>query len=71
MDVKWKENEIVVGVTDNGVGFDLAKLDQDPRRDHSFGLFKTRERLELLGGSLDIESTPGEGTRITLHAPFN
>lgn len=71
MSVKWEKNEIVITVSDDGVGFDLARLDQDPRRDHSFGLFKTRERLELLGGSLDIESAPDEGTRITLHAPFN
>ncbi len=71
MDVAWKDKEIVISLTDDGVGFDLARLDQDPRRDHSFGLFKTRERLELLGGSFDISSSPGAGTSITLHAPFN
>ena len=71
VEVGWKEREIFVVLTDDGVGFDLARLDEDPRQGHSFGLFKTRERLELLGGSLDIESAPGAGTRITLHAPVN
>ena len=35
-----------------------------------FGLFNLQERLNLLGGRMDIESAPGAGTRITLLAPM-
>ena len=35
-----------------------------------FGLFTIRERLEYLGGSLAIESAPGQGSRFTLRVPF-
>jgi hypothetical protein len=33
-------------------------------------LFSVRERLELLGGSMHIDSAPGRGTRVTLLAPL-
>ncbi|HEY6838589.1 MAG TPA: ATP-binding protein, partial [Geobacteraceae bacterium] len=37
---------------------------------HGFGLFSMRERLVYLGGSLLVESRPGQGTRVTLTAPL-
>ena len=57
-----------VTVKDEGVGFVPASLAQGPV-DH-FGLFSIRERLELMGGSLEIDSAPGRGTRITMLAPI-
>jgi signal transduction histidine kinase len=36
----------------------------------SFGLFSIRERLELLGGGLDIKSSPDSGSRFTLWVPL-
>lgn len=58
-------------VRDNGHGFDPVKA--LPRRGgHSgFGLFSIRERLKLLGGSLDLDSAPGRGTKATLTMPVN
>ena len=35
-----------------------------------FGLFSIRERMEHFGGNLDVESKPGQGTRITLTMPL-
>ena len=35
-----------------------------------FGLFSIRERLNYLGGSIEIESKPGQGAHITLIAPI-
>jgi CheY-like chemotaxis protein len=57
-------------VADRGVGFAPAKLDDRSRSNHvGWGLFRIRERLSLLGGSLDIDSAPGRGTRVRLVAP--
>ena len=53
-------------VTDDGGGFDLVKA---ARRAKSVGLLSMRERAELIGGSLQIQSTPGKGTAVTLLLP--
>ena len=51
---------------DDGVGFDLVKA---ARRRKSVGLLSMRERAELIGGSLQMRSAPGEGTTVTLVLP--
>jgi signal transduction histidine kinase len=35
-----------------------------------FGLFSIRERLEQLGGLIEIDSEPGHGSKITMIAPL-
>jgi PAS domain S-box-containing protein len=59
----------VVTVQDDGIGFDPACL--EACRHDGFGLFSIRERLDHLGGSMLLESTPGEGARITLTAELS
>lgn len=51
-----------LGVEDNGVGFDVDGQPGGDRR--SFGLVGIKERAELLGGSVVIQSQPGQGTRV-------
>lgn len=57
-------------VADQGVGFDSA-LAVPPvwKPEQGYGLFSVRERLELFGGSLEINSVPGDGARITIILP--
>ncbi len=61
-------------VADQGAGFDPAILDQfaakDPAATGGFGLFSLRQRLALLGGRLDAESSPGTGTRMVMRIPL-
>ena len=54
-------------IADNGRGFDVIRLAAGARR--NFGLQFMRERAELMGGQLQIESRQGEGTRILLRLP--
>lgn len=54
-------------IADNGRGFDVMRLASSARR--NFGLQFMRERAELMGGQLQIESRQGEGTRILLRLP--
>jgi PAS domain S-box-containing protein len=61
---------IAITVTDQGIGFDPAELiDRVKAGQVGWGLFSIRERLMLLGGLFEIESTPGRGTRFRLIVP--
>ena len=62
--------QIRVDVEDDGVGFELSKTSSIPNGKGGFGLFSIRERLEQLGGHLDIESEPGRGCKVTMTAPL-
>jgi len=66
--IAWSRanNSWVLHVTDDGMGFDLVKA---ARHKKSVGLLSMRERAELIGGSLQIQSTPGKGTAVTLLLP--
>lgn len=66
-----KSDDIVrVSVEDDGVGFDVSGLDTSMTPSGGFGLFNIQERLEYLGGRLEIDSGPGEGTCVTMVAPY-
>jgi PAS domain S-box-containing protein len=60
---------IRVQIDDDGVGFDPHVV-EIPASDGGYGLFSIRERLDLLGGALSIESTPETGTRALVMAPL-
>jgi PAS domain S-box-containing protein len=61
---------ICLGVADNGVGFDTAAAAGRAGKTGGFGLLNIRERLGYLGGSCDLQSEPGHGTRVALRAPL-
>jgi signal transduction histidine kinase len=55
-------------VEDNGKGFNVS-APPDPSQRH-IGLSTLREKAELLGGHLDIDSTVGQGTQATFEFPI-
>jgi signal transduction histidine kinase len=55
-------------VTDNGQGFPPRRL--RPTAGHGEGVPGMRERAELLGGTLQIESAPGKGTQVLATLPL-
>jgi signal transduction histidine kinase len=67
VEVKMMSNAVQVAVSDNGVGFDPATI--QPVGAGGLGLRSIRQRLEYLGGTLEIASTPGQGSRFTLSLP--
>jgi signal transduction histidine kinase len=65
-----EEDRLCVSIADDGRGFDMASAVWHGGGHGGFGLFSTRERLEHLGGRLEVTSAPGQGTKVTLVAPL-
>jgi PAS domain S-box-containing protein len=67
--LKREAQQIVLEVGDNGCGFDVQKTlgRYDPLS--GYGLTSIRERAEIVGGCLAIDSSPGEGTCIKMILP--
>ena len=59
-----KENRVLFSLRDNGCGFD--PLHVPGIEDGHFGLQGIRERVENMDGELNIESSPGNGTKVTI-----
>jgi signal transduction histidine kinase len=64
------ENAYVATVRDNGKGFDVEAMMRHYDKRGSLGLVNMRERAELFGGKLEIESRPGYGTIVTVMIPL-
>lgn len=63
--LRARDDGLLLTVLDDGIGFDPERR----RRDMSLGLASMRERVELVGGRLEIESAPGRGTKIVALVP--
>ena len=62
-------DEVQIMIEDEGTGFELERLDfADDPLNHT-GLLRIRERLELVGGRVQIESSPSKGTQVTVRVP--
>ena len=59
-----------ITVADQGTGFDPTKLRTAGGKAGGFGLFNLSERIKILGGSIEIDSSPGGGSHISLIAPI-
>ncbi|TQL67840.1 signal transduction histidine kinase [Nocardioides albertanoniae] len=66
------QDSVRMDISDDGAGFDIAAWEQEAGAgSSSYGLRFMRARLRELGGGLDIESTPGEGTAVSAHLPIH
>lgn len=64
-----QDHNIYVVIEDDGIGFDITSAPKDNSRAH-IGLENVRYRLkQMCGGSMQIESTPGVGTKVTICLP--
>jgi PAS domain S-box-containing protein len=63
--LRQADGGLLLAVSDDGVGFDPAR----PREGRSLGVASMRERLHLVGGTLDIETAPGRGTTVVAWVP--
>ena len=64
LEVSADDDVVTIEVSDDGVGFDQTL------RPPGFGLVGMRERLEMIGGTIQISSAPGGGTRLRAQLPI-
>jgi hypothetical protein len=62
---------VSLAVIDNGKGFDALAVRADGNGGGQFGLFSIRERVELRGGHVEINSGPGVGTWVSIILPID
>ena len=65
VDLRGDPRSLALTISDNGVGFDV-----DASWGKGLGLISIGERIEAIGGTLDLRSTPGGGTSLTINVPL-
>ena len=68
-DKRFHLNGINLAVSDNGSGFELEGNMDDLPRNGKLGLMGIKERVWLLGGTIEVNSEPGQGTTLHIHVP--
>lgn len=64
--VERRQHDVVAVIEDDGIGFAAGRIHSDGH----LGLAGIRERAELLGGSITIESSPGSGASLYIQLPL-
>lgn len=65
----YAPNLLCVSVQDNGLGFDYQQWTEE-RNDNHLGLLGMEERIENLGGKMEVRSAAGQGTRVMFQLPI-
>jgi len=63
------QGALLIQIKDNGKSFEVERV-LNANTNKRLGLLGMRERVEMLGGNLSVESTPGQGTTIRAQIPF-
>lgn len=68
LEIHYTEESLELVFQDDGVGFDLQKLNgqHDVTHSNGLGLQGIKSRISVLGGALEYDSAPGQGTRINI-----
>lgn len=66
--VSWLEDEVLLDITDNGIGFDPAKVEAG-KNGFRLGLSTMEFRVDAAGGTFALESSPKEGVSIAISFP--
>ena len=66
----WAQ-ELLLSIRDDGIGFDVTAARERATRGGSLGLLGLHERVQLVGGSVEVHSTPGHGTEIHVRVPLS
>jgi len=66
--IEYRPDMVSLSIADNGRGFSVAQ--RSPQKRRSFGLLGMRERSAAIGGKLEIDSSPEEGTRVRISVPL-
>lgn len=70
IDLHRESHGLTLRVQDDGCGFDPASVRARALAGNSMGVLAMEERAEFIGGQLELESTPGRGSTVTLRCPL-
>jgi signal transduction histidine kinase len=70
LNINFSGQEIKLEIDDNGIGFIMPKSPTDFAPSGHFGLLGMKERSELIGGRLEVQSKEGSGTRLSVRLPI-
>ena len=71
IDLTYKPSAVALSIRDNGIGFDFSGMEDLPSGSRGgMGLVGMRDRLDLLGGELLVETSAREGTLIHVEIPY-
>jgi signal transduction histidine kinase len=70
LSLDFQDSGITLEVKDDGVGFDVAGVTDSTAARPGWGILGMQERATLLGGTLEIASEPGNGTRVKASIPL-
>jgi signal transduction histidine kinase len=65
------DGQLIITVSDDGIGFDVDATRTRMRTEGGFGLFSLSERLSHANGSLCVTSSPGSGSTAVIRAPIS
>lgn len=63
-------DRVTASIEDDGVGFDVAEAMAASQQRKTIGLSTMQERIEMLGGELQVDSAPDKGTRVDFSLPI-
>ncbi len=66
-----QDDDLLLLIRDNGIGFEVQKALADATRGQSMGLLGMQERIRFLNGSLSIDSSPGQGSEVRIRVPLS
>ena len=69
MTLTYMHDQVSLDVLDDGKGFDADGVERAPADGTGYGIAAMRHRLRQVGGRLEIESTPGDGTTVSASVP--
>jgi len=65
--LKLKGNDLIIEITDNGIGFDTSKINPES----GIGLSQIIARIDSVGGVIKITSQKNKGTKIFIEVPID
>ncbi len=69
--LRFAPGQVVLAISDDGSGMDVSAARRSALESGRWGLVGIAERVQLLHGTLDVHSTPGEGTEVVVQVPLN
>ncbi len=64
------DGSVRMEIKDNGKSFQVERVLNSKEKKNRLGLLGMRERVEMIGGTLSIESSPGQGTTVRAEIPY-